>query len=101
MIKSYFNNRYQILLIKNKYSNSCFSEWEKVKQGVPQGSVLGPLFFLLYINDMPDIINDTYKPKPTIFADDTSRIITHPKISDFKVEINTLVEKIILCLTYS
>jgi len=94
LIKSYFNDRYQRVRIKNTYLNNHFSEWEKVKQGVPQGSVLGPLFFLLYINDLPGIINDTHISKPTIFADDTNIIITHPKISAFKVEINTVIEKI-------
>ena len=88
------NDRYQRVRIKNAYSNNHFSEWEKVKQGVPQGSVLGPLFFLLYINDLPGIINDMHISKPTIFADDTNIIITHPKISAFKEEINTVIEKI-------
>jgi hypothetical protein len=37
LIKSYLNDRYQRVLIKNKYSKNCFSEWGKVKQGVPQG----------------------------------------------------------------
>jgi len=78
LIKSYLNYRYQRVPIKNKYSKKYFSEWQKVKQGVPQGSILGPLFFLLYINDLPDIIN--YISKPTIFADDTNIIITHTHI---------------------
>ena len=44
-----------------------FSEWTNVTSGVPQGSVLGPLLFVLYVNDIPDII----KSEVRIFADDT------------------------------
>jgi hypothetical protein len=92
LIKSYFSDRYQRVVIKNRYSKNYFSEWDKVKQGVPQGSALGPSFFLLYINDLPGIINDI--SKPTILADDTNIIITHSNLTDFKEEINIVVEKI-------
>ena len=89
LIKSYLSDRYQRVLIKNNCSNRCFSEWGKIKQGVPQGSILGPLFFLLYkyINDLPGLINDI--SKPTVFADDTSIIFTHSNYLDLKHEINT------------
>jgi len=43
-----------------------FSDWIEVLSGVPQGSVLGPLLFLLFINDLPDWI----KKRMRMFADD-------------------------------
>ena len=47
--------------------NRCFSEWTDVISGVPQGSVLGPLLFIIYINDIDDCVAD----KILKFADDT------------------------------
>ena len=47
--------------------NSCMSSFKNVLSGVPQGSVLGPLLFILYINDLPDMLNCSCK----LFADDT------------------------------
>lgn len=45
LIRSYLHNRYQRVIINNRHSNKCFSEWEMMRKGVPQGSILGPLFF--------------------------------------------------------
>ena len=42
------------------------SDWKDVLSGVPQGSVLGPLLYLLYVNDFPDVIKIMLK----LFADD-------------------------------
>jgi hypothetical protein len=62
--KSYLSNRYQSVCI-----GSVLSDKEVIEYGVPQGSVLGPILFLLYIND---IANSTKAGNLTLFADDSA-----------------------------
>ena len=63
LIKHYLTDRSQRVLLNDQCSN-----WQPILAGVPQGSILGPLFFLMYINDLPDGLKSNAK----LFADDTS-----------------------------
>ena len=89
LIKSYLQNRYQRVQINKDSKNYC-SEWEQITDGVPQGSILGPLFFLLCINDLPHAISDL--SIPILFADDTSLIITNPDSLQFEKDIDTVIQ---------
>ena len=64
--KSYLSDRQQSVVIKGQKSNPG-----RIKAGVPQGSVLGPLLFLIYINDLMAVTRSNIK----LFADDTSLYI--------------------------
>ena len=63
LIKSFLANRFQRVVLNGQ--SSC---WKEILAGVPQGSILGPLLFLIFINDIPEGIQSNIK----IFADDTS-----------------------------
>ena len=63
LVESFLSNRYQRAVL-----NGQASSWPCVKAGVPQGSILGPLFFLIYINDL----SENPKSSAKLFADDTA-----------------------------
>jgi hypothetical protein len=84
LIKSYLQDRYQRVLI-NFDSNKYYSKWESVTLGVPQGSILGPLLFLLYLNDLPNIISEI--SNTVLYADNTNVIITNSNIQTFEKDI--------------
>jgi len=83
---SYLGNRYCRTAIYNDSEKSNkVANWARVRHGVPHGSILEPLLFLLYINDLPKIINKT--SAPIIFADDTSILFAHSNPIDFNKNI--------------
>jgi hypothetical protein len=55
--ESYLTNRYQKVTFNKTDYSSNFSKWVRINCGEPQGLIIGPLFFLIYINDLPTIIN--------------------------------------------
>jgi retron-type reverse transcriptase len=69
--RSYLSNRKQTVCV-----NGVFSSQKTIQCGVPQGSILGPLCYLLYCNDMPSCV----KCKMIMYADDTILIVSHKNL---------------------
>ena len=82
---NYLNNRSQRVVLPG----AC-SSWKLIKAGVPQGSILGPLLFLVYINDIVDDIHC----KIRLFADDTSLYIIVDNPAEATQMLNSDMEKI-------
>ena len=66
-LSSYLNGRTQYVSFASTTSTK-----KQINYGIPQGSILGPLFFLIYINDLPSCLDST----PRFFADDAALLIT-------------------------
>ena len=69
--KNYLSNRKQYVAISNHRSQT-----KTITCGVPQGSILGPLLFIIYTNDLPNCL---HKSHPILFADDTT-VYLHDKL---------------------
>jgi hypothetical protein len=86
-LSNYLSDRTQYVEIDNHKSNMC-----KIECGVPQGSILGPLLYLIYVND----ISQSTQANILSFADDTSLYLSHRDIHTLfekaNVEINNLYD---------
>ena len=84
--KSYLSGRRQYVTINNKSSKTI-----KIKIGVPQGSILGPLLFLIYINDLAH----SSKLLTLMFADDTTLLFSGPNIEKLYEIVNREFHKVV------
>ena len=84
LIQSYLDNRTQKVRL-----GRCFSDEGQINSGVPQGTILGPLFFILYVNDLL-----TTMPEHTIlsYADDTAIISTGNSWNEVQVGMNNYLK---------
>ena len=88
-IQAFLCNRKQRVKV-----HGSFSKWYCVESGIPQGSILGPLLFLIYINDLPDICSNLPDSiKIYVFADDTK--VYNTITSDMNQnDLQTVIDKI-------
>ena len=80
-LKSYYDNRRQYVHV-NGYNSST----KEIENGVPQGSILGPLCFSLFINDMPLAVEE----ETILFADDAAFVLTSPTLVGLLEKITNL-----------
>ena len=90
-IKSYLTNRHQRVVIPE-----AESDWLEVRQGVPQGTVLGPLLFNLYVNDLPNFINCSLIQ----YADDAVVYTFGKKITDCKLHLEKSISSLVDYFSY-
>ena len=87
LIKSYLFKRQQFVSV-----NNASSSYKTINIGVPQGSILGPLLFLIYINDLPNAL----LTKPRLFADDTCLFLENSTLTSLEyncaLEVSSLLD---------
>jgi hypothetical protein len=80
-MESYLTDRSQLVELKTADGVKVSSSWAKLSVGVPQGSVLGPLLFLIFVNDLPTHMKET---RVIMFADDTSALVEAKSVDSLK-----------------
>ena len=84
--ESYLNNRSQVVNV-----NSTLSDFQPVNIGIPQGSILGPLLFIIFVNCLPDVVD---KCKTVMYADDTSIMCKANNVHELQSQLNACLSKV-------
>ena len=95
-IKNYMEDRFQAVWIDH-----ILSDCIKVDVGVPQGSILGPLFFILFANDLPDSVEsqlEEYADDSTLTESSQDIDVINTKLTESCEHIKTWMEENRLCL---
>ena len=92
-MESYLSNRHQFVLFKD-----VKSEYATVTRGVPQGSIMGPLLFLLYVNDIANVSTSLL---PILFADDTNVFLTGNNVDQMIEIMNGELNNVFLRLNFN
>ena len=91
LLKSYLSNRLQYTSVLGENSSKL-----PIKYGVPQGSVLGPLLFLIYINDIAQCSNLGIS---VLFADDTNIFVVGENIDEVDMKANSILNSVFNYMT--
>ena len=87
--ESYLAERHFTVEVANRVS-----KFSKISCGVPQGSILGPLLFLIYVNDMSQAVEcDLY-----LYADDSSLLFQHKNVTEIKKTVDQRLQQYVIGL---